>query len=213
MHSDKRFINRKLSAIDFHERVLAQALNHKHPLLERLNFLAISARNMDEFFMVRVAGLKAQVTNGVTEKSKDGTTPAEQLDQIAKRVTKFRERQQKTWKILKQELAAEDIHILHLKDLKTSEINWLKRYFAEQIFPALTPLAVDPGHPFPFIPNAATAIALLLKKDKDTQSLFALIPIPPKLNRFIQIDGQTRYVLIEEAIALFFDQLFPELVS
>lgn len=210
LKSAKRFINRELSTIQFHERVLDQAFDKRHPLLERLNFLAISAHNMDEFFMVRVAGLKAQVRDGVTEKSKDGTTPEEQLKAISKVVIKMRERQQQAWRDLNQELEGHNIHVVDLKSLTKQETEWLKKYFSEQIFPALTPLAVDPAHPFPFIPNAATAIALLLKKPNAKSQLFALIPIPQKLNRFIKIHNHSKYVLIEDAITLFFDQLFPE---
>jgi polyphosphate kinase len=210
MSAPERFINRELSWLDFNRRVLEEAGNPSHPLLERLRFISISASNLDEFYMVRVAGLKGQQRAGVTTASQDGLTPEAQLDAIHERVVRLIGDQQRIWQALHAELGEAGIRLLHGDALREDEIAWLERRFLEEIFPVLTPIAVDPTHPFPFIPNQGFAMVLRLVRRRDGEAMNGLIPIPSQLSRFIRLPGpEIRFVAVERAVRLHLDALFP----
>ena len=208
--SPDRFINRELSWLAFNERVLAEAANLRHPLLERLRFLSISASNLDEFYMVRVAGLKGQLQAGIVTVSQDGMTPAQQLDAIQLRANRLMEDQQLAWLEMRVQLGAAGIGILQPTDLEPGDRSWLEKRFLADIFPVLTPLALDPAHPFPFVANRGFGLGLLLERVGDNQRLQALILIPASVDRFIRLPGERiRYLPVEEMIGLFLDHLFP----
>jgi len=210
LDAPQRFFNRELSWLAFNERVMEEARNPKHPVLERLRFLAISANNLDEFYMVRVAGLANQVRAGVVTPSQDGLTPAQQLAAVNARAAMLIANQQDYWRDLQAELREVGISSLDAEELTPDEVVWLNQYFRDQIFPVITPIAVDPLHPFPFIPNLGLAMALLLSRREDQKSINALIPLPPQLGRFIRLPGKAiRFILLEEAIKLNLDKLFP----
>jgi polyphosphate kinase len=205
-----RFFNRELSWLAFNERVLDEATNRNHPLLERLRFLSISGNNLDEFYMVRVAGLRGQVQEGIETISPDGATPAEQLAAIAVTADHLMETQQKVWGDLRRQLAAADFHVLNPGDMRGAERDWLEHHFLEQIFPVLTPQAIDPAHPFPFIPNKGFSLVFELRRESDDELLRALLMLPSMLRRFIRLPGKTaRYISLENTIRLFFGQVFP----
>ena len=210
LDSASRFINRELSWLAFNERVLEQAFNTQHPLLERLRFLSISATNLDEFYMVRVAGLKGQVNAGVLTASQDGMTAAQQLAAISARVGDLMRNQQIAWQQLRQELREVGIAVLDVSELTANERRWLDQFFMEQIFPILTPLAVDPAHPFPFIPNLGFSLVLHLMSPGEGRDLRALIPLPNMIERFVRLPGrQIRFLPLEDLIGLYLDHLFP----
>ncbi|MDA0787625.1 MAG: polyphosphate kinase 1, partial [Proteobacteria bacterium] len=208
--SPERFINRELSWLAFNERVLEEAENRNHPLLERLRFLSISASNLDEFYMVRVAGLKGQVEAGITTASQEGLTPSEQLAAINARAGALMAAQQKTWLGLVDALRAQNIAVVEPDELTTDEAAWLEDRFMTTIFPVLTPLAVDPAHPFPFIPNFGLAEALELYRPSDNRLMIGLLPLPGQIERFIRLPGSNqRFILLEKCVAMFLDRVFP----
>ncbi len=213
INSPHRFINRELSWLAFNERVLDEAGNRSHPLLERVRFLSISANNLDEFYMVRVAGLLGQVRAGVTVTSVDALTTKQQLSAIAKRSGDLMRNQQVQWHQLRQELRENGIVVIDLAELTTTERDWLDTYFYDQIFPVLTPMAIDPAHPFPFIPNQGFSMALELRQAVDGKILRALLPMPSQLPRFIRLPGGTpkhvRFITLEGLVSLYLGHLFP----
>jgi len=210
IESKDRFINRELSWLAFNARVVEEAFNPHHPLLERLRFLSISAANLDEFFMVRVAGLKGQVEAGVITQSQDGLTPARQLDAINQAVDGLLAAQKRGWHELKGELRAAGLAVIGSDELSDAELVWLEQRFLEHVFPVLTPLAVDPAHPFPFLPNGGFALVLHLTRPDDGEVLRALLPLPAQIGRFTRLPGPSaRFLPIEDFVLLFLEQMFP----
>ena len=206
----ERLINRELSWLKFNERVLDEATNPNHPILERVRFLSISFSNLDEFYMVRIAGLKGQVNAGVKARSPEGLTPDEQLVHINRSVTALLKRQQAIWRQLRGELARSGVEVLETDQLSERERAWLDAYFNDQIFPVLTPIAVSASHPFPFMPNGGFSMALELAAPENDERVMGLIPIPSQLDRFIRLPGKgVRFIRLEQIVRLFLDTLFP----
>ncbi|HEX3429255.1 MAG TPA: RNA degradosome polyphosphate kinase [Rhizomicrobium sp.] len=208
--SPGRFLNRELSWLAFNRRVLEEGRNHRNPLLERLKFLSISASNLDEFYMVRVAGLKGMVGVGVASTSDDGLTPAEQIARVDKVAGELIADQQRVWVQLRRELRESGVVVLGPEELSDADRAWLESDFRENMFPVLTPLALDPAHPFPFIPNLGFTLALQLTRKRDSKAITALLPIPSQLKRFIRLSGNpVRFLSLENAIYLHLHRLFP----
>jgi polyphosphate kinase len=215
--SKARLINRELSWLAFNTRVLEEAKNERHPLLERLRFLSISAANLDEFYMVRVAGLKGMVNAHVATLSDDGLGPEQQLDAINSMASELMSEQNRVWLTLSQLLRKAGVVVLEPNELSDADRQWLDNKFMSDLYPVLTPLAIDPAHPFPFIPNLGLALALHLRR-KDGREMDALIPIPGKIPRFIRLPQQpangsnvatARFIALERLIGEFLDRLFP----
>jgi polyphosphate kinase len=208
-----RFMNREISWLQFNRRVLEEAENRKHPLLERMRFLSISANNLDEFFMVRVAGIAGQLRQNVDLVSMDGLTPREQMRAIGAEISQLQVDQQKTWKRLGKELGAAKIFIVEPKDITKTDRDKLEEYFLESIFPMLTPLSIDPAHPFPFIPNLGYTLVYDLKHARRGESMISLIRLPAALRRFIEVPksdpSRTAFISIEEVIGMFIGRLIP----
>jgi polyphosphate kinase len=210
LDNPKRFFNRELSWLGFNSRVLEEARNPNHPLLERLRFLSISGNNLDEFFMVRVAGLVGQVREQVPEISQDGLTPQEQLVLIREQAQALMFEQDRRWRQLHQELRENGIAIIAENEITADDMVFLGQRFLEQILPVVTPIAIDPAHPFPFILNRGFVIALELRRKSDGNTMRALLPIPPQLERFIRLPGEAvRFIAIENMLGLFLPRLFP----
>ncbi|MDN5789143.1 MAG: RNA degradosome polyphosphate kinase, partial [Pseudorhodobacter sp.] len=210
--SPRRFFNRELSWLAFNWRVLEEASNPGVPLLERLRFLSISATNLDEFYTVRVAGLRALLRGGKTRMSEDGRSPGEQLTLINDDARHLLQTQQVVLNKLKKQLDAQGITIVTRSKLTTRDLKHLEPHFIDNVFPILSPLAIDPAHPFPFIPNTGFCLALELQRASDKRALLALLPIPQQIDRFVPLPakhGENRFLLLEELLLLHLDVLFP----
>jgi polyphosphate kinase len=220
--SPERFINRELSWLDFNHRVLEEAANPRHPLLERLRFVAISASNLDEFYSVRVAGLVGQERAGITKTSPDGRTPGQQLAAIHARAARLIQEQQRAWAELRGLLRAAGVAVVEPDELSEADRAWAETWFMDRVFPVLTPLAVDPAHPFPFIANLALCMVLKLVREEDGGTMRALLPLPPQVDRFIRLPQPDapaptdaagplpiRFLLLEDLIGLCLNRLFP----
>ncbi|MGC9269014.1 RNA degradosome polyphosphate kinase [Acidiphilium sp.] len=212
MNDPARFINRELSWLDFNLRVVEAAENPRYPLLERLRFVSISASNLDEFYSVRVAGLIGQVRAGLVLHSSDGHTPSQQLAEVNRCARGLMEAQQRVLTELRRDLADVGLTIVTTTDLNADDRRYLDAYFMERVFPVLTPLAIDPAHPFPFVQNMGLVLALKLIRDEDAGVMRALIPLPAQIKRFIRLPNASpaliRFVMLEDLVKLFLDRLF-----
>jgi len=205
-----RYFNRELSWLNFNQRVLEEASNPAHPLLERLRFLSISGNNLDEFFMVRVAGLKGQQLQGVELRSADGLTPAQQLDAVAARTEALMAEQQAMWHDLRGKLRSAQISVIDREPVDAAAETWLRAHFLEQIFPVITPQALDPAHPFPFIPNTGLSLFFDLVRESDKEKVQELVILPASLPRFIRLPGKAaRYIATEALVRRCSGLLFP----
>ncbi len=208
----RRFFNREMSWLAFNWRVLDEASNPLVPLLERLRFLSISATNLDEFYTVRVAGLRALVRNGNASHSEDGRSPAEQLSLIHANARRLMLTQQAVFNKLRKEMEAQGITLLTRSKLTARDLKHLEDHFLNKVFPVLSPLAIDPAHPFPFIPNTGFSLALELERESDHRTLQALLPIPQQIARFVALPGkpgENRFLPLEELLLLHLNMLFP----
>ncbi|MEL7231515.1 MAG: RNA degradosome polyphosphate kinase, partial [Pseudomonadota bacterium] len=212
----QRYFNRELSWLLFNGRVTEEAKNPAVPLLERVRFLSISASNLDEFYMVRVAGLRTQVLAGMNRPSFDGLTPTRQLGKIAKRVDKLLNAQERCWKSLRAKLKAQKIYVLSVSELDDAAQTALHDYFTQQILPLLSPLIVDPAHPFPFLSNLSLGTVASMHRTEgpdQADTVFGLVPIPSHVPRFVQLSAGSKkreYIAIEDVIAHFLPDLFPD---
>ncbi|MEC8211026.1 MAG: RNA degradosome polyphosphate kinase [Pseudomonadota bacterium] len=207
-----RFINRELSWLAFNTRVQEEADNKDHPLMERLKFLSISGSNLDEFFMVRVAGLHGQKLAGVDKRSQEDMTPAQQLDKILARTNELMTRQQNSWLTILEEMKAHNIEVVGSHDIPQENEEWLESYFLSDVLPVLTPLAIDPAHPFPFIPNLGFALVLQMSRLTDSKKMNALLPLPQQLKRFIKLPtnaDKTVFLPLENLVSLYLERIFP----
>ena len=207
-----RFINRELSWLAFNTRVQEEADNKDHPLMERLKFLSISGSNLDEFFMVRVAGLHGQKLAGVDKRSQEDMTPAQQLDKIHARTNELMTRQQNSWLTILEEMKAHNIEVVGSHDIPQENEEWLESYFLSDVLPVLTPLAIDPAHPFPFIPNLGFALVLQMSRLTDGKKMNALLPLPQQLKRFIKLPtnaDKTVFLPLENLVSLYLERIFP----
>ena len=208
----RRFFNRELSWLAFNTRVLEEASNPRVPLMERVRFLSISATNLDEFYTVRVAGLRELSHSGNTMPSIDGHTPAEQLVLIDRDARALIARQDEVWENLKSEMEGQGLALLDADTLTDADCAFLDAHFLSNVFPVLSPLAIDPAHPFPFIPNAGFCLALQLERPQDGRGLQALLPVPAQIDRFVSLPSETgeqRYLPMEELLLLKIGDLFP----
>lgn len=209
-----RYYNRELSWLQFNRRVLEEAQNRNHPLMERLRFLSISASNLDEFYMVRAAGIYGQVAAGVTTPSLDGITPKEQLAQINAFVSSLVADKQACWNALKRELDAAGVHLMKPDQLTAEERAWLQQLFMTHVFLILTPIAIDPAHPFPFILNKGLTAVVWMHRESDGKTMSGLIPILGQLERFIRLrvgaqsPNDLRFIQLEQLISMFMGELF-----
>ena len=207
---EDRYVNRELSWLSFNRRVLAESENERYPLLERLRFLSISGSNLDEFTMVRIAGLEGQVQRGIETTGIDGRSPRQQLDAIREQVLAVEERQQRSLEVLRDLLAEEGIRIARIDELATPECNWLEDYFTTDILPLITPQAIDPSHPFPFVASGGMGVLFRLRRGKRKADLVEMVLIPSGVPRFVRVPGdEAIYVAIEQLIVAFAGQLFP----
>ena len=205
-----RYFNRELSWLAFNRRVLEESQNRAHPLLERLRFLSISGNNLDEFFMVRVAGLKGQQLQDIDERSVDGLTVGQQLIAISADADALMASQQAIWETIRNELDAAGVVVLDENEVEGDAANWLERHFRDQIFPVLTPQALDPAHPFPFIPNQGLSIIFDLTRLDDGEPIRELVLIPPTVPRFVRLPGtEAKFIALESILRRFTAILFP----
>jgi len=213
------YFNRELSWLQFNQRVLAEACNEAYPLLERLRFLSISGSNLDEFMMIRVAGLVGQAQRGIARPSIDGLSPTQQLAAIREKLAELSTRQQQIWRALREGLASADIHVADEQRLKPAAHKWLKAYFLEEILPIITPQALDPAHPFPFVQNEGMGLLFTLTRDADKEQLIEMVLIPSALPRFVRVPdevtgaeaggGGALYISIASLIQRYAAALFP----
>ena len=207
---EQRLINRELSWLAFNERVLEEAANDAHPLFERVRFLSISDNNLNEFFAVRVAGLKNLARAGIAERSADGQSPTQQLEAVNRRAAKLMDGQQTLWVKLRKSLSKQGIDVINQDVLRNNDRKWLIHFFMEQIYPVLTPVAIDLARPFPFIPNFGFTIALTMEMEEGSETMVGLISIPQGLPRFVRLPGRKlRFIAMEAVISMFLDRLFP----
>jgi polyphosphate kinase len=219
LDSPERFFNRELSWLDFNFRVMEESANPGHPLLERLRFLSISASNLDEFFMVRYAGLREQMAQGLNRPAQDGLNPAEQVDRVRTVSKQLMAEQEGRWRELRRELRTAGIELVSPDELDAADRLAIHGHFERELFPITTPMSVDPAHPFPFIPNLGFAIAYALEGDEDHpgKRLTGLVPLPSQIARFVRLPeddpARVRYLPVEDIFTLFVSELFPGFVA